>query len=136
MTKLVLDTSAYSNFRRGDAAAVSLITGASWVGMTAVVLGELRVGFRLGRRQARNESDLAAFLSHPAVHVLDVDEEASEIYAEIVVALRAARTPVPTNDIWIAAVAAREGVHVVTYDAHFSQIARVGTYVLARADGL
>ncbi|HSR97274.1 MAG TPA: PIN domain-containing protein [Kofleriaceae bacterium] len=53
---------------------------------------------------------------------------------EIVLALRAAGTPVPTNDIWIAAVAAREGVHVVTYDAHFASIARVGTHVLSRND--
>ncbi|HEX7843065.1 MAG TPA: PIN domain-containing protein [Kofleriaceae bacterium] len=70
------------------------------------------------------------FLSSPVVHVLDVDDEAAQIYAEIVVALRAAGTSIPTNDIWIVAVAAREGVHVVTYDAHFGLIARVGTHVL------
>jgi predicted nucleic acid-binding protein len=52
------------------------------------------------------------------------------IYAEIFIGLRAAGTPVPTNDMWIAAVAAREGVHVVTYDAHFRLIARIGTHVL------
>lgn len=130
MTRLVLDTSAYSHFRRGADAAISLITAASWIGMTAVVLGELRAGFGLGTRRARNEHDLAEFLSNPVVHVLDVDDEAAEIFAEIIVALRAAGTPVPTNDIWIAAVAAREGVHVVTYDAHFGLISRVGTHVL------
>lgn len=130
MTRLVLDTSAYSHFRRGAGPAVSLITAASWIGMTATVLGELRAGFGLGTRRARNEHELAAFLSSPAVHVLDVDDEAAQIYAEIVVALRVAGTPIPTNDIWIAAVAAREGVHVVTYDAHFGLIARVGTHVL------
>ena len=131
MTRLVLDTSAYSHFRRGADAAVSLITAASWIGMTAIVLGELRAGFRLGTRRARNEDDLAAFLAEPVVHVLDVDDEAAQIYAEIVGALRAAGTPVPTNDIWIASVAAREGVHVVTYDAHFGLISRVGTHVLS-----
>jgi tRNA(fMet)-specific endonuclease VapC len=130
VTRLVLDTSAYSHFRRGADAAVSLITTASWIGMTATVLGELRAGFGLGTRRARNEDDLAAFLSNPVVHALDVDDEAARIYAEIIIALRTAGTPVPTNDIWIAAVAAREGVHVVTYDAHFGLIARVGTRVL------
>lgn len=64
------------------------------------------------------------------VHVLDVDDEAAQIYAEIVAALRAAGTPLPTNDIWIAAVAAREGVHVVTYDAHLGLMTRVGTHIL------
>lgn len=130
MTKLVLDTSAYSNFRRGDGSAVSLITAASWVGMTTIVLGELRAGFGLGKRRVRNENDLVAFLSNPVVHTLDVDDEAAQAYAEIVIALRAAGTPLPTNDIWIAAVAARTGGQVVTYDAHFRMIARIGTHVL------
>jgi tRNA(fMet)-specific endonuclease VapC len=130
MTRVVLDTSAYSNFRRGAEAAVSLISTASWIGMTAIVLGELRAGFGLGTRRVRNENELAAFLSNAVVHALDVDDEAAQIYAEIILALRAAGTPVPTNDIWIAALAAREGVHVVTYDAHFGLIARVGTHVL------
>jgi tRNA(fMet)-specific endonuclease VapC len=84
----------------------------------------------LGKRGRRNENDLVAFLANPVVHVLDVDDEAAQIYAEIILALRAAGTPVPTNDIWIAAVAAREGVHVMTYDLHFGLIARVGTHVL------
>lgn len=131
MTRVVLDTSAYSNFRRGADAAVSLISRASWIGMTATVLGELRAGFGLGKRRARNEHDLGAFLSNTVVHTLDVDDEASQIYAEIIIALHTAGTPVPTNDIWIAAVAAREGVHVVTYDTHFDLIARVGTHVLS-----
>lgn len=130
MTRLVLDTSAYSHFRRGDGAVVALVTGASWIGMTATVLGELRAGFGLGKRRARNESELGAFLSEPVVTVLAVDDDAAQIYAEIVIALRTAGTPLPTNDIWIAAVAAREGVHVATYDAHFGLIARVGTHLL------
>src|SRR5258706_9952037 len=117
MTKVVLDTSAYSYFRRGDDAVISLVTTASWVGMTTIVLGELRAGFGMGKRRTHNENELAAFLSTPVVHTLDVDDDAAQIYAEIIGALRAAGTPVPTNDIWIAAVAAREGVHVVTYDA-------------------
>ena len=131
MTRLVLDTSAYSNFLRGAAPAISLISSASWIGMTAIVLGELRAGFGLGKRRARNEDELAAFMSNPVVHELAVDDEAAQIYAEIVMALRTAGTPVPTNDIWIAAVAAREGVHVLTYDTHFGLITRVGTHVLS-----
>jgi tRNA(fMet)-specific endonuclease VapC len=131
MTRLALDTSAYSNFQRGAAPAVALISSASWIGMSAVVLGELRAGFGLGKRRARNDHDLRSFLAHPVVHELVVDDEAAQIYAEITIALRAAGTPIPTNDIWIAAVAAREGVHVVTYDSHFELIARVGTHVLS-----
>ena len=67
------------------------------------------------------------------MQVLDADDATSRVYAEIVVALRKAGTPLPTNDIWIAAVSAREGATVVTYDAHFRSIQRVGSIVLTSA---
>lgn len=130
MSRLSLDTSAYSQFKRGDEAVVVLIDSAEWIGMSTIALGELRAGFRLGKQTARNDRELDAFLANPVVHVLDVDEDASRIYAEIIVALRSAGTPLPTNDIWIAAVSAREGASVVTYDAHFRRIGRVGSHIL------
>ena len=128
--RICLDTSAYSHFKRGDEAAVAIIESASWVGVSAVVLGELRTGFALGSRPGENERELAAFVRHSVVKVLDVDDATSRIYAEIVVALRRAGTPLPTNDIWIAAAAAAAGAHVLTFDAHFARIARVGSTVL------
>ena len=129
--KLSLDTSAYSHFKRGHAEVVDLLDGADWIGFTAVVLGELRAGFGLGKRRAANERELGRFLANPVVHVLVVDDEASQIYADIVVALRAAGTPIPTNDIWIAAVSAREAATVLTFDGHFAAIGRVGHQLLA-----
>lgn len=129
--KLCLDTSAYSHFKRGHAAVVDAISHASWLGIPAVVLGELRTGFALGSRARQNEADLQRFLAGSVVSILDVDDEASRTYAEIVVALRRAGTPLPTNDIWIAAVAAREGAPVLTFDAHFRSIARIGVQLLA-----
>ena len=128
--RFCIDTSAYSHFKRGHAPAVEAITHAAWLGMPSVVLGELRAGFLLGEHPDRNEADLGRFLAHPVVEVLDVDDDASRIYAEIVLALRRAGTPVPTNDIWIASLAAREGAPVLTHDQHFSRIARVGTRLL------
>jgi tRNA(fMet)-specific endonuclease VapC len=132
VTRLVLDTSAYSHFKRNDEAVVSIVTTAEWIGVPAIVLGELRAGFRRGTRVEANERELSAFLGHRVVHVLDVDDDAAAFYADIVAALLAAGTPLPTNDIWIAAVAAREGAVVVTYDAHFRAIARVGSRILTR----
>ena len=134
MTRICLDTSAYSHFMRGDAAAVRVISDARWVGLPSVVLGELRTGFLLGGRSDHNEVELERFLSHPLVGVLDVDEPASRIYAEIMVALRRSGTPLPTNDIWVAAVAAREGATVVTYDDHFRKIHRIGSRILSIDD--
>lgn len=130
MSRWCLDTSAYSQFMRGHQDVVALLDAADWVGVSAIVLGELRSGFLLGARASDNDKELASFLRNPVVEVLDIDEHAARIFAEIVVALRAAGTPVPTNDIWIAAVAAREGASVISFDAHFRSIQRVGSTIL------
>lgn len=133
MTRLCLDTSAYSHFRRGDAEAVRAITSAASVIVPTPTLGELRAGFALGNRRAENEAALRSFLSEPIVSVGEIDDAASALYAEIVVELRTRGTPVPTNDMWIAAVAIRDGATVLTYDEHFTRIRRAGVQVLARA---
>lgn len=128
---LCLDTSAYSNFRRGNEELAALLDQAELVGVPTVALGELRTGFLLGGRRQHNESELEAFLDNPVVQVLPVDSEASRHYAEIVAELRKAGTPIPTNDIWIAAIAARNGATVLTCDGHFEQIGRVGSVVVS-----
>ena len=133
MSRLCLDTSAYSHFQRGDRRATELIDGAEWVGMPAIALGEVRAGFLLGGQRERNETTLREFLADAVVEVLDVDEEVSFHYADIVLDLRRAGRPIPTNDIWIAATAARSGAMVLSADEHFDAIARVGSIILARA---
>lgn len=130
MSVLCLDTSAYSNFRRGNEELSKLLDQAELVGLPTVALGELRTGFLLGGRKRQNETELEAFLGNPVVEVLPVDSEASRHYAEIVAELREAGTALPTNDIWIAAVAARNGTTVITCDDHFERIARVGSIVV------
>jgi tRNA(fMet)-specific endonuclease VapC len=125
-----LDTSAYSNFRRGNEEVAALLDQAELVGIPTIALGELRTGFLLGGRRRRTETELEAFLDNPAVEVLQVDSETSRHYAEIVAELRKAGTPLPTNDIWIAATAARNGATVLTCDDHFERIARVGAIVI------
>ena len=132
MNRLCIDTPPYGNFRRGDERAIELIDGADWMGVSTIVVGELEAGFAAGGRRRRNKHELASFCADPAVETLVVDEAVARIYAEIVTALRAARTPLPTNDLWIAATAARHGAAVLTYDAHFAQVQRVGAIVLAR----
>jgi len=132
MSRYCLDTSAYSHFLRGEEEVVAILDRAEWVGVPTVTLGELRTGFLLGGHGLRNEAELQRFLANPVVEVLVVDEEVSRHYAEIVTDLRAAGTPLPTNDIWIAATAARSGALVLTYDRHFQAMARVGSVVLSR----
>jgi tRNA(fMet)-specific endonuclease VapC len=133
LSEYCLDTSAYSNFQRGNREVVTLLDRAERVGVPTIALGELRTGFLLGGRRERNEAELEDFLDNPVVEVLGVDPETSRHYAAIVADLRQAGTPLPTNDIWIAAVAARNGTTVLTCDEHFESIVRVGSIVLTEA---
>ena len=130
MTRFCLDTSAYSHFKRGHAVVVEALDSAEWVGVPAVTIGELWAGFLQGTRVADNGAELEEFLENPVVELLPVDDQVGRIYAEIVVELKRKGTPLPTNDIWIAATAARAGATVLTYDPHFNQIVRVGCLVL------
>jgi tRNA(fMet)-specific endonuclease VapC len=130
VSRYCLDTSAYSHFKRGAPRAVELVDGAEWLGLPSVVIGELWLGFLGGARVEQNQAELDEFLAHPAVEELVVDRAVARIFGEIVVALRAAGTPLPTNDIWIGATAARAGATVLTYDEHFRHMPRIGALVL------
>jgi predicted nucleic acid-binding protein len=69
---LVLDTNAYSNWRRFGHWE-RLLVQAELVWVPSIVLGELRAGFLNGRFAVKNESKLADFLSNPVVQVATVD---------------------------------------------------------------
>ncbi len=130
MTRLCLDTSAYSNFRRGEPRVVAHLDAAHWIGVPSVVLGELWAGFLQGSRTDSNTAQLDEFLAHPAVEVLATDEHVARVYGEVFAELRGQGRPVPTNDLWIAATAVHVGATLLTFDAHFRAIARVGAVVL------
>lgn len=132
MSRICLDTSAYSHFKRSAPAAVQAIEQARDVAVPAIVLGELRAGFFGGAHAERNGAELRRFLAHPVVRVLDVDDDAASLYAELVDELKRAGRPLPSNDVWIAALALREGSTVLTYDEHFSHMRRVGVRLLGR----
>jgi tRNA(fMet)-specific endonuclease VapC len=131
LTRYVLDTSAYSHFKRGRTEVIEIIDTAEWIGVPSVVLGELWMGFLLGRRWRENESELREFMANPAVEEVGVDRHVARVYAEIVVSLREMGMPLPVNDIWIAACAATAGASVLTYDDHFRHIRRIGSIVLS-----
>jgi tRNA(fMet)-specific endonuclease VapC len=69
-----------------------------------VVLGELRAGFTAGRRGVQNERELRRFLMRDGVETLFPDDQTTHHYAAVYRQLRAQGTPIPTNDMWIAAL--------------------------------
>ena len=121
-TKVVLDTSAYSQLRVGHPAVVDAVARASIVYVPTTVLGELEAGFLLGRRYQENTQALTEFLSEPFVAILSVTADVAKRYGKVFMQLRKAGTPVPVNDIWIAATALDAGAHLLTLDRDFDHI--------------
>jgi predicted nucleic acid-binding protein len=125
--RVLLDTSAYSAFKRGNAAVVALLRQAELIVFNAIVLGELLSGFGGGRRETQNRKELAEFLRSTRVQVVPIAEETAERFVLIHRDLYAKGTPIPTHDMWIAATALEYGLRILTTDAHFSKIAMVLT---------
>ena len=125
MSRILLDTSGYSALLRGDARVLSRIQEADVIVVTPIVLGELKAGFSMGKHKEKNRRELSRFLQSPRVAVLPLDEETSERWAVIVSSLRRVGTPIPTNDLWIAASAMQHGVAVLTMDSHFEKVPQI-----------
>lgn len=120
--RLVLDTSAYSHLRAGHVQVLDLVADAAVVVIPVTVLGELEAGFELGRRTQENRRVLAEFLDEPFASVLDVTATTVRYYARIIASLRRAGTPIPVNDVWIAAAAMECNGHLLTFDRDFRRI--------------
>jgi predicted nucleic acid-binding protein len=87
-----------------------------------VVLGEIKAGFYGGTEQRRNEILLNKLLTKPTVGVLLPSHETAEQYARLFVQLKRAGTPVPDNDLWIAALALQHQLTLITRDRHFESV--------------
>lgn len=120
--RLVLDTSAYSQMRRGHGEVLDAVAAATLVLVPAVVLGELEGGFALGARRAENRRELAELLDEPFVDVMPLTAAVARRYGSIYARLRRAGTPIPTNDLWIAAATFESGAKLLTFDRHFGRV--------------
>ncbi len=119
---VALDTNAYSDFLRGVESRVAVVRSADRLHLPLIVLGELRAGFAAGNREAENLTALTQFLGSQRVSVLHPDEITTEHYARIFLQLRDKGVPIPTNDLWIAALAIQHDITLCTSDAHFDQV--------------
>ena len=120
--KIIMDTSAYSSHLRGNPEIKLSIQQADEIFLNPVILGELLAGFIMGKSEKKNRLILEEFLSSPRVKVVAIDEETSERYAVIMNHLRKEGTPIPTNDLWIAAVCLQNDLPLLTLDKHFTRI--------------
>jgi tRNA(fMet)-specific endonuclease VapC len=125
MSRLMLDTSAYCVFMRGHQEMKAALNKAVQIYLSPIVLGELHAGFQRGTHRSENERGLIGFLSSARVSIAAIDGETALAYAEIVNFLKRAGTPIPTNDIWIAAGAMQHGLRVLTTDSHYKRVPQV-----------
>jgi len=122
MRQLLIDTNIYSYALKGDDEVVNVLRKSEQIGISVISIGELLSGFKGGGREKKNREELEIFLDSPRVVVYPVDEDTSEFYAEIINNLREIGKPVPTNDVWIAAIAFQNGLKLFTKDIHFETI--------------
>lgn len=120
--KILLDTNAYSAFKRDDERILDIVRQCERIVFSPIVGGELLAGFRWGQRFERNRKELVAFLAHPRVRLVPVTLTTADRYGRIYRMLRAKGTPIPTNDMWVAAQALETGAELVSLDGHFSVI--------------
>jgi len=119
---VALDTNAYSDFLRGVPERVRVVRQAAHLYLPLIVLGELRAGFAAGSREQENIETLQKFLASPRVSVLLPDETTTGHYARIFMQLRKKGAAIPTNDLWIAALAQQHDVDLCSSDAHFQHV--------------
>lgn len=124
--KVLLDSNAYSALMRGHPGVSERVRRSEQVILSAVVAGELIFGFRNGSRYEENMRELDSFLESPYVSFVAVTLSTADIFGRLAAALRREGTPIPTNDIWIAAHALECGANLVSFDRHFDAVDGLG----------
>jgi tRNA(fMet)-specific endonuclease VapC len=121
--KVALDTNAYSALQLGKATQLEPTTDrADLLVIPFAVDAELRAGFKKGRKEKENYDKLQKFQALDRVVVLWPDEETNELYAKVWAELSAKGKPIPTNDVWIAAICLQYHLILATSDAHFDYV--------------
>jgi len=121
--EVILDTNALSALFDGEPGLKEKLRRATRISLPVVVLGEYRFGLLGASRRMKTGPDLAGLQA--VSEVLPIDVETIEPYAKICDQLKRAGTPIPTNDIWIAALAIQHGLPIVSRDRHFDRVAGV-----------
>lgn len=118
--KVLLDTNIISALLKGEPGIADKIDSTKSVFIPVIALGELYYGASYSKhvnKNTRNAQKIAQ--SYP---LLLVDEETAVKYGSIKAALRKKGTPIPENDIWIAAIALQHDLTVITRDKHFKEV--------------
>ena len=122
MRRVLLDTNVLIDLLRTPDAFVEVLGAYDRIVLTPTIVGEFRAGISDTRLGRANLLALEEFMATPDVEEVPLTSETGACYARIFRALKAAGTPIPTNDIWIAAAAIQHACPLLTSDAHFSLV--------------
>ncbi len=122
MSRILIDTNAYSALMGGDGRIADILARHEAVLLSPVVIGELYDGFLNGTRDAENREILNRFRDKPRTVCVPISDSTAEWFAEIKRILRKKGRPIPMNDVWIAASCMEHGAALLTLDAHFAEI--------------
>ena len=120
--RILLDTSAYSAFKRNHEKTLLLIRRSEEVLFSSVVAGELLAGFRWVEQFEKNLGELLEFLENPRVSLVPGTLRTADRYSRIYASLRTKGTPIPSNDMWVAAQCLETGAELATMDKHFRSV--------------
>lgn len=123
--RVALDTNRYRDLCKGDKGTRTVLERAEEVLVPFVVVAELRAGFMVGGRGLENERVLRRFLGKPGVSVVYATEATTRTYADLFRQLRAQGTPIPSNDLWIAALVVEHNLLLLTRDDHFRHLPQI-----------
>jgi len=120
--RVLIDTNIYSELLRGNKFVADLLKKPDIIAFSVISIAELLSGFKNGDREKENLEELDQFIYSPRVIVYDIDTETSEFYAKIYDELKRSGDPIPTNDLWIAALTLQHGTKLFTLDKHFRKV--------------
>ncbi len=118
---MILDTNALSGFLDGDPGAIAMVRESRAVAIPVIVVGEFAFGIAKSRHRDVYQRSLHRMLDRCIV--LDAGIETARHYAAIRLELKKAGTPIPANDVWIAALSRQHAMPVMTRDTHFESVA-------------
>ena len=125
---MILDANAIIALLDGNKAIAQMLENAKQVFVPAVVCGEIDVGTQGDtKRELAAREAFASFLEMEQVAVLPIVRKTGEFYARVFSFLKSTGTPIPTNDIWIAASVLETGGVLITADKHLLSIPLIRT---------
>ncbi len=123
--RLLLDTNIVIAVLNGDETIPPRLDAAEIVGLSVTVISELLYGAKKSHHVQDNINKIKRFVHRCSV--FSVNEDTAEFYSTIKAELTKKGTPIPENDIWIAAPARQNNLTLVTGDGHFDKVQHLMT---------